>query len=389
MATRADFFSIDFMMESTPGVDPGIVAAPYVTVTDVTEGKYVPNLTNADKAFALLAAAPEGLPELKTVEIPEMRVVRDYGSKRLRGLKNEGEITLTFNAHGWSRAPGTDRPAPPPWLQLAASGCGHLYGNVAAVDTGGVATPLATVAPDVLTAGCTVLDGHVIAVKDVNATTPTVHCARPSNATAQTVTAYQIAPGFTTEADDEVWPTCQTHFDYRNDAIGPVGGSNAPVTYTILVNQADINAAQMFFGCRANKIEIEGKVGAVVSVKITFIYDWWSTYTEGGANWTGYAVKTAKPKYGTTCYDLIWPDPEVLQRANLVWIDTADSNARKAPHIAGFKWGWEAGYTRFNAETGVEGVGGIFATGAQRVSMSRSEERRVGKECRSRWSPYH
>ena len=25
----------------------------------------------------------------------------------------------------------------------------------------------------------------------------------------------------------------------------------------------------------------------------------------------------------------------------------------------------------------------------QRVLSSRSEERRVGKECRSRWSPYH
>ena len=26
---------------------------------------------------------------------------------------------------------------------------------------------------------------------------------------------------------------------------------------------------------------------------------------------------------------------------------------------------------------------------AVRFSLSRSEERRVGKECRSRWSPYH
>src|SRR5260370_15514273 len=26
---------------------------------------------------------------------------------------------------------------------------------------------------------------------------------------------------------------------------------------------------------------------------------------------------------------------------------------------------------------------------AQRLSQLRSEERRVGKECRSRWSPYH
>src|SRR5260370_16708838 len=29
------------------------------------------------------------------------------------------------------------------------------------------------------------------------------------------------------------------------------------------------------------------------------------------------------------------------------------------------------------------------ATSAKRMKKSRSEERRVGKECRSRWSPYH
>ena len=28
-------------------------------------------------------------------------------------------------------------------------------------------------------------------------------------------------------------------------------------------------------------------------------------------------------------------------------------------------------------------------TGLRRSGKSRSEERRVGKECRSRWSPYH
>ena len=27
--------------------------------------------------------------------------------------------------------------------------------------------------------------------------------------------------------------------------------------------------------------------------------------------------------------------------------------------------------------------------GANLAEMTRSEERRVGKECRSRWSPYH
>ena len=31
----------------------------------------------------------------------------------------------------------------------------------------------------------------------------------------------------------------------------------------------------------------------------------------------------------------------------------------------------------------------IFVMDESRASHQRSEERRVGKECRSRWSPYH
>src|SRR3712207_275769 len=31
----------------------------------------------------------------------------------------------------------------------------------------------------------------------------------------------------------------------------------------------------------------------------------------------------------------------------------------------------------------------IYLTGSNSTLLSRSEERRVGKECRSRWSPYH
>ena len=30
-----------------------------------------------------------------------------------------------------------------------------------------------------------------------------------------------------------------------------------------------------------------------------------------------------------------------------------------------------------------------FGTSVARTLAARSEERRVGKECRSRWSPYH
>src|SRR5574337_1333758 len=35
------------------------------------------------------------------------------------------------------------------------------------------------------------------------------------------------------------------------------------------------------------------------------------------------------------------------------------------------------------------GVGDFNRPGYSGVSLRRSEERRVGKECRSRWSPYH
>ena len=37
----------------------------------------------------------------------------------------------------------------------------------------------------------------------------------------------------------------------------------------------------------------------------------------------------------------------------------------------------------------VDGLNGPAAHISDRVNLVRSEERRVGKECRSRWSPYH
>ena len=40
----------------------------------------------------------------------------------------------------------------------------------------------------------------------------------------------------------------------------------------------------------------------------------------------------------------------------------------------------------FQAEDGIRDIG---VTGVQTCALPRSEERRVGKECRSRWSPYH
>src|SRR3989454_10299858 len=41
--------------------------------------------------------------------------------------------------------------------------------------------------------------------------------------------------------------------------------------------------------------------------------------------------------------------------------------------------------TRVRAHVSVD----LFQLGDCRLATARSEERRVGKECRSRWSPYH
>ena len=40
-------------------------------------------------------------------------------------------------------------------------------------------------------------------------------------------------------------------------------------------------------------------------------------------------------------------------------------------------------------ENGTKGINTGFAKVEIRGNECRSEERRVGKECRSRWSPYH
>jgi len=39
--------------------------------------------------------------------------------------------------------------------------------------------------------------------------------------------------------------------------------------------------------------------------------------------------------------------------------------------------------------TASEGLVGVAVEGKRGAVVERSEERRVGKECRSRWSPYH
>ena len=57
--------------------------------------------------------------------------------------------------------------------------------------------------------------------------------------------------------------------------------------------------------------------------------------------------------------------------------------------MSNFSWSSLSPFNWFGSslEVGAKGVGKLNA--GTPMSESRSEERRVGKECRSRWSPYH
>ena len=64
---------------------------------------------------------------------------------------------------------------------------------------------------------------------------------------------------------------------------------------------------------------------------------------------------------------------------------SCDSLMRGAPGVERMVWGNTM--TIHIPDDLARGLEGIAA--AQQKSVERSEERRVGKECRSRWSPYH
>src|SRR2546430_2532317 len=50
---------------------------------------------------------------------------------------------------------------------------------------------------------------------------------------------------------------------------------------------------------------------------------------------------------------------------------------------------WLAGHNGYGVELDVKAVEALAAHMTTWLRHKRSEERRVGKECRSRWSPYH
>ena len=73
--------------------------------------------------------------------------------------------------------------------------------------------------------------------------------------------------------------------------------------------------------------------------------------------------------------------------------DTMADDLRRMEHIPGQLYNFHPGsHVGQGVETGIayiaEGLNAVL-TPEQTTTVLRSEERRVGKECRSRWSPYH
>src|SRR3712207_18969 len=80
----------------------------------------------------------------------------------------------------------------------------------------------------------------------------------------------------------------------------------------------------------------------------------------------------------------VWPDLEALMREHAVPQFTVEAHRPVgAFDLFGVSFATELGYT--NLLTALD-LAGIPLDARLRT---RSEERRVGKECRSRWSPYH
>src|SRR2546430_14427222 len=83
--------------------------------------------------------------------------------------------------------------------------------------------------------------------------------------------------------------------------------------------------------------------------------------------------------------------PESRMGSGTSWLP--DASPMNAAHIALGDWTLMLhgkGFAQYDWQGGPRGSNQLgFVNWAMAAASRRSEERRVGKECRSRWSPYH
>src|SRR3989454_7378183 len=103
----------------------------------------------------------------------------------------------------------------------------------------------------------------------------------------------------------------------------------------------------------------------------------WGLSTDGGKTWTNWDFSQLGPEW-----QYVAPNG-IVTRGDTVYIATAD----------GIKLSWDHGASWFEITDSLGAATAPHPWGGARIGsqyvLARSEERRVGKECRSRWSPYH
>ena len=110
-------------------------------------------------------------------------------------------------------------------------------------------------------------------------------------------------------------------------------------------------------------------------------------YGEGDVQW----LTTGSGIMHSEMFPLVSPDGPNTMELFQIWLNLAPDNKMVDPY---FDMLWGDAIPTVTFDQGMVTVDVIAGTLAGRVALpappdSRSEERRVGKECRSRWSPYH
>src|SRR3712207_9530924 len=70
-----------------------------------------------------------------------------------------------------------------------------------------------------------------------------------------------------------------------------------------------------------------------------------------------------------------------------IWYTSPKEDGRKTWDLP--RWNWQSARRSHDHCASEDCLGNFNLGGSPGLSLGRSEERRVGKECSSRWSPYH
>ena len=137
-------------------------------------------------------------------------------------------------------------------------------------------------------------------------------------------------------------------------------------------------------------------IGAVVTLAVVLVYGVLNPSTPGptqqdvrAAIASALASVTPPPAFSQTVYEAVQPSLVLVETTGVKGKDANDEGAGLGSGVVVTLAGDIL--TSLHVVDGATSIELTFADGSKSAGdiVTRSEERRVGKECRSRWSPYH